>query len=89
MNTINPPKLLHPPIDISHPGEKEQAVVKQLLYEESNTFDCDDADTGSIPKFQMTITSKDSYGAIPKPLYKEVKEYIQDLLARKWIVKSK
>lgn len=43
----------------------------------------------------MSITLKDdipvqrSYTSIPKPLYKEVKEYIQDLLAKKWIIKSK
>lgn len=43
----------------------------------------------------MNIILKDdipvqrSYAAVPKPLYKEVKEYIQDLLAKKWIIKSK
>lgn len=37
----------------------------------------------------MTSLVQRSYAAIPKPLYKEVKNYIQDLLARKWIVKSK
>lgn len=87
--------LWHPPVDISHLGEKEQAVVKQLLYEESNAFARDNDDIGCIPNLQMKIMVKDdipvqrSYAAIPKPLYKEVKEYIQDLLARKWIVKSK
>ena len=35
------------------------------------------------------ISVQRSYAAVPKPLYKEVKEYIQDLLAKKWIVKSK
>lgn len=87
--------MWHPLVDISHLGEKEQAVLKQLLYEESDAFACDNDDIGCIPNLQMTITVKDdvpvqrSYAAIPKPLYKEVKEYIQDLLARKWIVKSK
>lgn len=87
--------LWRPPVDISHLGEKEQAVVKQLLYEESNAFARDNDDIGCIPNLQMKIMVKDdipvqrSYAAIPKPLYKEVKEYIQDLLARKWIVKSK
>lgn len=43
----------------------------------------------------MSINLKDdipvqrSCAAVPKPLYKEVKDYIQDLLAKKWIVKSK
>lgn len=92
---VKPSTLWHPPVDISHLGEKEQAVVKQLLHEESNAFACDDEDIGCISNLQMTITVKDDipvqclYAAIPKPLYKEVKEYIQDLLARKWIMKSK
>ena len=87
--------LWHPPVAISHLGEKEQAVVKQLLYEESNAFACYNYDIGCIPNPHMTIMVKDdipvrrSYAAIPKPLYKEVEEYIQDLPARKWIVKSK
>lgn len=43
----------------------------------------------------MSILVKDdipvqrAYSSVPKPLYKEVKEYVQDLLARGWIVKSK
>lgn len=36
----------------------------------------------------MTSLCNILYAAIPKPLYKEVKKYIQDLLVRRWIVKS-
>lgn len=88
-------ELWHPPVDISHLREDEQAELKQILYEESDAFAHDDDDIGCIPDLQMTITLKDdipdqrSYTAIPKPLYKEVKRYIQELLARRWIVKSK
>lgn len=66
-----------------------------MLYEESNAFARDENDMGCVPSLQMSITLKDdipvqrSYAAVPKPLYKEVKEYIQDLLAKKWIIKSK
>lgn len=66
-----------------------------MLYEESNAFARDDNDVGCIPSLQMGITLKDdipvqrTYAAVPKPLHKEVKEYFQDLLAKKWIVKSK
>lgn len=87
--------LWHPPVDIGHLSVEEQAIVKQLLYEESNAFTHDNDDVGSITHLQMTINMTDnipvqrSYAAIPKPLYKEVKEYIQDLLAKKWIVKSR
>lgn len=50
---------------------------------------------GVYPELEMYITLKDNipiqkpYTSIPKPLYKEVQEYIEDLLARRWIVKSK
>ena len=90
-----PSKLWSPPVDISHLSDEHQAIVKQMLYEESNAFAQDENDMGCIPSLQMGITLKDdipvqrTYAAIPKPLYKEVKEYIQDLLAKKWIVKSK
>lgn len=90
-----PSKLWSPPVDLSHLSDEHQAVVKQMLYEESNAFARDDNDVGCIPSLQMEITLKNdipvqrTYAAVPKPLYKEVKEYIQDLLAKKWIVKSK
>ena len=66
-----------------------------MLFEESLAFARSDNDMGSIPILQMSITLKDdlpvqkSYTSVPKPLYQEVKEYIQDLLAKGWIVKSK
>lgn len=86
-------QLWHPPIDISHLNDEQQVIVKKMLYEESNAFARDDNDIGCVPSLHMSITLKDdipvqrSYAAVPKPLYKEVKEYIQDLLARKWIVR--
>lgn len=88
-------QLWHPPVEISHLTEEQQVKVREMLYEESSAFARDDGDIGCIPSLQMSITLKDdipvqrSYAAVPKPLYKEVKEYIQDLLAKKWIVRSK
>lgn len=87
--------LWHPPVDLSHLSEDQQAVVKQMLHEESASFARDGNDVGCIPSLQMSINLKDdipvqrSYSSIPKPLFKEVKDYIQDLLAKGWIVKSK
>lgn len=66
-----------------------------MLYEESAAFARGDDDIGCIPSLQMAITLKDhipvqrTYASVHKPLYQEVKEYIQDLLARGWNVKSK
>lgn len=64
-----------------------------MLYEESAAF-ARDSNIGCIPSLQMSIRLKDdipvqkAYVSIPKPLYKEVKELIQELLVKGWIVKS-
>ncbi|XP_034150732.1 uncharacterized protein K02A2.6-like [Esox lucius] len=66
-----------------------------MLYEESAAFSSDQNDIGCIPSLQMPITLKDNipvqraYSSVPKPLFNEVKSYIQDLLAKGWIIKSK
>lgn len=66
-----------------------------MLYEESGAFARDDDDIGCIPSLQMSINLKDDIPvqrtctSILKPLYKEVKEYVQVLLAKGWIIKSK
>lgn len=81
-----------PPVDVTHLSEKQQKVVKEMLRQESGAFAQDDDDMVCIPSLEMSITLKNStpiqksYSSIPKPLYKEVKEYID---ARGWIVKSK
>ncbi|KAI4872055.1 hypothetical protein NFI96_010346, partial [Prochilodus magdalenae] len=87
--------LWNPPVDLDHLNEKQQEIVKQMLYEESAAFAKDDNDIGCIRSLQMTLTLKDdipvqrAYSSVPKPLFREVKDYIQDLLAKGWIVKSK
>lgn len=66
-----------------------------MLREETGAIAQDDGDIGDIPSLQMTINLKDdipvqkSYASIPKPLYQEVKQYVEELLAQGWIVKSK
>lgn len=83
----------HPPVDISHLTDDQQSEVKQMRMEESGAFAQDDGDIGNIPSLQMTINLKDdipvqkSYTSIPKPLYQEVKQYVEELHARGWIVK--
>lgn len=83
------------PVDLSHLTDQQQAIVRKMLQEESDTFARDENDMGCILYLQMSKTLKDNvpvqqtYAAISKPLYKEVKEHIQQLLAKQWIVKSK
>jgi len=84
----------HPPVDVSHLAEEEQRIVREMLYEQSTAFAKEDADIGCIPGLQLRINLRDdapvqkSYNAIPKPLYREVKNYVQNLLDRGWIRKS-
>lgn len=83
-----------PPVDLSHLSPDQQQAVEKVLKEECEAFSCDSSDIGCIPSLQMEIRLKDdtpvqrAYASIPKPLYREVKEYIQELLVKGWIIKS-
>ncbi len=87
--------LWHPPVDLGHLSDSQREVVQKMLYEESNVFSKGDNDIGCIPSLQLSITLQDAipvqkaYSAVPKPLFSEVKGYIQELLVKGWIVKSK
>ena len=82
--------------DISLEGltlqQKEDAL--KLLIEQQDAFVKDDSDVGSVPDLQLKINVKDAnpvqknYVAVPRPLYPEVKSYIEDLLNRQFIRKS-
>ena len=84
-----------PPIDLSHLSSDQKCIVEEMLKEEAQSFARDEQDLGEIPSLQMHLTLKDdepvqrSYMSVPKPLHKEVKEYLLDLLNRGWIKKSK
>lgn len=89
------PPFWHPPVNLDHLVEKQQEVVKRMLYEESKAFARDGNDIGCNTSLQMVINLKDdipvqrTYTSIPKPLLREVKEYIQGLLVKGWIVKER
>lgn len=63
-----------PPVNLSHLSEPEQAVVRQMLQEESASFSRTDDDIGCIDKLQLSISLKDTepivktYLSVPKPL---------------------
>lgn len=89
------PVRWQPPVDLSHLNKDQKEMASRMLYEESSAFSKDFDDIGCIPSLQMSINTKDAipvqkaYSSVPKPLVAEVKEYIQDLLAKGWIVKSR
>ena len=84
-----------PEVDVSHLSEEQQTIAKELLKEHCHAFSKDDSDIGIISDLEMEIHLSDhkpvqkTYTSIPRPLYPEVKAYIEDLLNRNWIQKSK
>ncbi|XP_019221791.1 uncharacterized protein LOC109204700 [Oreochromis niloticus] len=93
--TSNSEGVWDPPVPLDHLSPAQQLKIRQLLREESNAFARDEQDVGNIPSLQLKIRLSDptpvrrTYTSVPKPLHKEVKEYLEDLLNRGWIKKSK
>lgn len=83
-----------PPVDLSHLEENKRKTVKQMLREESTSFSKTDDDIGCVPNLQMNILLKDTepvsktYLSVPKPLYREMKDYLLDLIAQGWVERS-
>ena len=75
------------------PEEQRQLAIA-MLREEAESFAQDNDDVGCLNGLQMKLTLSDptpvqkTYTSVPRPLYTEVKHYIEDLLNRGWITKS-
>jgi len=84
-----------PPVDLSYLSSEQQLIVKEMLREESGAFATDDGDIGCAKHLKLEINLRDdvpvqeTYNSIPKPLYKEVKKHLQDMINRDWISDSK
>ncbi|XP_073668068.1 uncharacterized protein [Paramisgurnus dabryanus] len=89
------PSQWDPTVPLDHLSEAQQETVRQMLREECHAFAYNEDDIGCIPSLNLHITLKDTtpvnktYMSVPKPLHQEVKEYLQDLLNRGWITKSR
>lgn len=83
-----------PPVDLTHLDEHQRQIASQMLREESESFSRSDYDIGCVGNQQMNISLKDidtvlrTYLSVPKPLYKEMKDYLQNLIAQGWVKKS-
>lgn len=83
-----------PPVDLTHLNEHQRQTVSQMLREESESFSRSDNDIGCVENLQLDISLKDSepvsrtYLSVPKPLYREMKDYLRDLIAQGWVEKS-
>ena len=76
--------------------EKRSAVLCFVMFsEESNAFSSNDNDDGDIKGLQLELKLfyptpvQKPYITIPHPLYQEVKQYMEDLINRGWIMESK
>ena len=82
-----------PPVDLSQLEENEQLSVREMLRQ--GAFARNDDDVGCVENLELDIQLKDNepvqknYISIPKPLYGQVKEYLEDLINRNWISKSR
>lgn len=98
-DTTRPPtkssEAWDPPVAVDHLTGDQQTLVREMLREECKAFSQDENDVGCIPSLRMHITLTDQtpvqklYISVPKPLQQEVKEYLQDLINRGWVTKSK
>ena len=83
-----------PKADLSHLPEGQRREIEQLLFEECEVFAKNDTDIGDISEFQMSIHLTDeipvnqSYRHLPRKLYEDVKNYLNDLIVNGWIQES-
>ena len=81
-------------LDLSGLSEEEYHEAKEMLLEEHEVFSKSKNDIGHVPDFKVPIHLTDdipvneSYRSIPRPLYEDVKNHINNLLAHGWVRKS-
>ena len=84
-----------PAVDLNGLHYDQRVVAETMLREECESFSSNEEDIGCIPDLEMEINLKDNqpvqkkYTSIPRPLYPEVKQYIEDLLNQNFITESK
>ncbi len=81
-----------PPVDLGHLNQPEKEIVRKMLQEECVSFSKADDDIRCIENLTLKVSLKDTVPVarsyISKPLYREVKDYLHDLIAQGWISKS-
>ena len=81
-------------LDLSGLTEEELQEAKEMLFGEHEIFSKSKNDIGHVPDFKIPINLTDNipvsepYRAIPRPLYDDVKNHINNLLAHGWVRKS-
>lgn len=84
----DPGNTWDPPINLRYLNELERVELQDMLREECQSFSKSDADIGCTEKLQLNVSLKDidpvacTYLSVPKPLYKEMKDYLHNLIAQ-------
>ena len=93
---IKKPPCSHiPSVDTEELSEEQKTIVRKMLEQEAESFSQTDDDVGGAEELQVDINLTDSvpvqkrYNSIPQLLHAEVKQYVEDLLNRDWIQKSR
>ena len=95
VNSVEVEAKEYPKVDLSHLSEGQRKVAEELLWEEREVFCCGSDDHGDVPDLEMEINLSDNtlvvvpHRHIPRPLYEEVKNFINDLIANNWVRESK
>ena len=82
-------------LDLTGLTTEQRIKIQTILEEEKESFSKSDDDIGCIEELALKLNMKDhtpvqkTYNSIPRPLYPEVKQHIEDLLNRGWITMSK
>lgn len=90
----SPERPWDPPVNLGHLSTEQQAAVMEMLKQESSVFAKHNDEVGYIKNLKMDIKLTDeipvakAYNAVPRALYDEVKNHIQDLLKKGFIRKS-
>ena len=83
-----------PKANLDHLPEDQRREIEELLFEECDVFAKNDSDIGDIAEFQMSIHLTDevpvnqAYRHLPRKLYDDVKNYLNDLIVNGWIRES-
>ena len=81
-------------VNLNELTSEQRILASQLLTEQADAISKNDDDVVCIPNLQMDIPLNDktpvqkNYVAVPRPLYPEVKSYVEDLLNRNFIRRS-
>ena len=93
IHSAKPKKI--PGLKLDGLSKEQEDIVEKMLEEESLSFSENDSDIGQAKGLELDINLNDhspvqkNYIAVPRPLYGEVKAYIEDLLNKQFISPSK